>query len=38
VHEKKSKETIITVERVVFVALAADGRPAVHPLASRPAA
>lgn len=38
VREKKSKETIITVDRVVFVALDADGKPAVHGLARRPAA
>ena len=38
VREKKSKETIITVDRVVFVALDAEGNPAVHNLATRPAA
>jgi acyl-CoA thioesterase YciA len=38
VREKKSKETIITVDRVVFVALDAEGKSAVHNLASRSAA
>lgn len=38
VREKISKEPIITIERVVFVALDAEGRPAVHALANRPAA
>lgn len=38
VREKVSKEPIITVERVVFVMLDADDRPAVHRLANRPAA
>lgn len=38
VREKKSKETIVTVDRVVFVALDAEVKPTVHNLASRPAA
>lgn len=38
VREKKSKQTIISVERVVFIALDAEGRPTAHQLASRPAA
>ena len=38
VRQKVSKEPIITVERVVFVALDVEGKPAVHCLASRPAA
>lgn len=38
VREKVSKEPIITVERVVFVMLDADDRPAVHRLANRSAA
>lgn len=38
VRQKTSKETIITVERVVFVNLDAEGKPAVHGLANRPAA
>lgn len=33
VRRKASQETIITVDRVVFVALDADDRPAVHRLA-----
>jgi hypothetical protein len=38
VRQKILKEPIITIERVVFVALDAEGKPAVHRLASRPAA
>ena len=38
VREKVSQEAIITVDRVVFVALDAQGRPTVHRLANRQAA
>lgn len=38
VREKLSKETIIAVERVVFVALDAEGKPMPHRLAARAAA
>lgn len=38
VRLKASRETIITVERVVFVALDAEGVPAAHRLARRTAA
>lgn len=38
VREKNSKATIVTVERVVFVTLDAQGKPMTHRLASQAAA
>lgn len=38
VREKRSRETVIVVERVVFVAVDSEGRPTMHRLANDAAA